>query len=231
MGVWSQNAERLFFSSTRAGGRGIFQRAADGSGDVERLVTIEDSTGLNLWGSPVDGRRLVFHYTDAAGDNVGLLTLDERPLFEPLLDSPANEAYPTVAPNGRWIAYQSNETGDWEVYAERFPAGGERQRISADGGVKPLWSPEGDSLYYVKRNTVMRVSVETEEALSPGAPTVLFEANEPLDARFRGVQAISPDGQRFLALLEQGAAGGAPPSDLVVIQHWFQELERLAPTN
>ena len=188
MGVWTPDGEQIIFASTREGGRGLFRRAADGTGEVDRLVTIEDATGLLLWGRPIDAGNLVFSYLGSPSDrNVALLSLDGEASWQPLLDSEANESQATVSPDGNWISYTSNETGTPEVYVQRFPDGGQRQRVSTNGGVKPLWSPDGEALYYVRRNALMVVPVEMEPTFTPDTPTVLFEVDDSLEPRNRGL--------------------------------------------
>ena len=230
--MWISDGERIVFTSTREGGRGLFSRAADGTGEVEHLVTMEEATGLFLWGRPVDAGRLVISSRSRANASwdVAVLSLDGQPSLQPVLDSEANEVNPTVAPDGRWIAYASDESGDMEVYVQRFPDGGQRQRISTSGGVKPLWSPDGGTLYYVRQNAVMSVLVETEPTFTRDTPTVLFEADNSLEPNTQGLQDIHPDGQRFLALTPEGADGeSAAQSHLILIQNWFQELTERVP--
>ena len=207
--------------SDRDGGRGLFSRTADGTGEVEHLVTIEGATGLDLWGKPVDDERLLVSYRVNSWD-VALLSLDGEPALLPMLDSEANEAFATVSPDGRWIAYNSDESGNGEIYAQRFPDLGDRQRISTTGGTKPLWSPDG--------NAVMVVPLEMEPTLTPRTPTVLFEMDQSLEDGNRGLHDISPDGQRFLAVMSQGDSGeDAPQPHLVFVQNWFQELTERVP--
>ena len=169
-GVWLPDGERIIFSSERHGGpgRSLFSRSSDGTGPVEHLVTIDDATLVYLWGRPVDSDRRVL----TSNGDVTLLSLDGQPALRPILDSEALEVAGTVSPDGRWIAYQSDETGDYEIYVQRFPDGGQRQRISTAGGWKPLWSPAGDALFYVDQNALMSVAVETDEPFAAETPTL-----------------------------------------------------------
>ena len=123
-GVWSLDGERIIFSSNRGGGRGLFSRSADGTGEIEPLVTIAEARSLVLWGRPVASGRLVFSYQGSAGSDVVMFSLNGQRSLQPVLNSAANERFATVSPDGRWIAYESDETGDWEVYVQRFPDGG-----------------------------------------------------------------------------------------------------------
>ena len=231
MGAWTSDGERIVFSSYRGGRTGLFSRAADGTGEVQHLVTIENSRDLMLWGRPIDSGRLVFSYGTFSSADVALLSFEGEPSLQPVLDSEANEGFATVSPDGRWIAYASDETGDYEVYVQRFPDGGERQRVSAAGGMKPLWSPDGDTLFYVTRNMMMTVSVTMDPIFTAETPTLLFEADGSLEITNRGLQDISPDGQRFLALMNPSSAGEdvRPLPQMHVVQNWFEELTERVP--
>ena len=228
-GVWLPDGERIIFSSERHGGpgRSLFSRSSDGTGPVEHLVTIDDATLVYLWGRPVDSDRLVL----TSNGDVTLLSLDGQPALRPILDSEALEVAGTVSPDGRWIAYQSDETGDYEIYVQRFPDGGQRQRISTAGGWKPLWSPAGDALFYVDQNALMSVAVETDEPFAAETPTLLFEASSSLAAPALGLQDISPDGRRFLALMPPGDTGGSGSAagEITVVLNWTQELLERVP--
>lgn len=146
--------------------------------------------------------------------------------MQALLDTPADEQMPTVSPDGGWLAYVSDETGGPEVYAQRFPEGGQRQRISTGGGTKPLWSPQGAELFYVRDSVLMMVPVELEPELAVGTPTALFEATQDLaQPPWQGLQDISRDGQRFLAVLPRE---DVPEAQFIFVQNWFEELKVLA---
>ena len=171
----------------------------------------------------------MFQFLGPSGADVALISLDGQPSLQPLLDSEANEVRPTVSPDGQWIAYESDDSGDREIYVQRFPELGDRQRISTAGGTRPLWSPDGNRLYYATGNAVMMVPLEMEPTLTPGTPTVLFEADQPFEsAGLRGLQDISPDGQRFLAIMNPDDSGEDAPH-LIFVQNWFQELTERVP--
>jgi Tol biopolymer transport system component len=95
---------------------------------------------------------------------------------EPFLQTEFDEYHPMISPDGRWLAYVSNESGQLEVYGQPFPEGGRKWLISTAGGDEPLWAPDGRELFYRDGDKLMVVSVETEPELSPKSPRVLFEA-------------------------------------------------------
>jgi serine/threonine-protein kinase len=231
-GMWTVDGDRVVFTSPRGDGPGLFLRAADGTGDVEHLVTLDAGTALHLWSRPSRVGQFPFSYQpQSGGRDVAFLSLDGEPSWHPVFTMEATEAMATVSPDGRRIAYISNDTGNYEVYVQQFPDGGDRKRISTTGGVKPLWSPDGNALYYVDDRSVMVARVEVgPDTLRSEAPMLLFETNSPLQDNLRGIQDISPDGARFLAILVPGFSGETvPPSNIEVVLNWTKELQRLFP--
>lgn len=115
---------------------------------------------------------------------------------------------------------------------QRFPELGQRQQISTGGGSKPRWSPDGRELLYANGNALMVVPIETEPSFRPGTPDTVFEGSDLLETRGQGFSDISPDGQRFL-IVRSGAQtddDSAATAQIVLIENWFSELERLVPT-
>ena len=169
------------------------------------------------WSS--DGQTLAF----GNGQDVWLLPLGGEPI--PVLTMAAREIGAASSPNGRWLAYVSDESGRDEIYVQPYPEAGRRWTISTSGGRAPLWSQQGDELYYRHENRVMVVPVETDPTFSNGVPRMLFEGSYLRSDRFgMPYYDVSPDGQRFLMLTSPSKAG------LHVVLNWFEELERLVPT-
>ena len=127
----------------------------------------------------------------------------------------ASEDQSHVSPDGRWIAFNSNESGRWEVYVARFPDATEKRPISNDGGVQPLWRHDGRELFYLSpRGQMMAVAIKTDPA-EFGAPRHLFDTRlNPSSAL--GEYGVTPDGERFLAL----EPVGAPPAALTFVLNW-----------
>src|SRR5262249_28098351 len=123
-------------------------------------------------------------------------------------------------PDGKWIAYTSNESGRDEVYVASYPGPGGRVQISTDGGVNPVWSPTGRELFYRKGEKMLAVLIETKPALVVGRPSVLFEG------KFEPGYDVAPDGQRFV-MVRESEAQAAP--QIQVLLGWFDELKRRAP--
>jgi serine/threonine-protein kinase len=164
--------------------------------------------------------------------NLGVLSLDEQKEAV-LLDTPFEELNGEISPDGRWLAYQSNETGSYEIYLAAFPdvrAG--KRPVSNGGGTRPLWRQDGRELfYYVEPDTIMAVPVTPGADLTLGNAAVVVK--EPAArAIYSGRHYdVSPNGNRFLLLKDVETSGSTrpPPPEIRLVQHWVNELERLVP--
>ena len=207
--------------------------AADGSGGVRTLASA-DAQALAGQLSP-DGKLLVFPQPGKAGKfDLWILPLDGSAPDEPkpsvFLETAFDKFALTFSPDGRWIAYQSDETGQMQVYVQGAPrAGGTppaagKWQISTEGGTTPVWARSGRELFYRNSDKVMAVEVEPGPAFRAGTPKMLFEG------RFeRGGYDVAPDGRRFLMM--QSAQADTGPPQLHVVMDWFEELKRRAPVS
>ena len=135
-----------------------------------------------------------------------------------------------AAPDGRWLAYQSDESGEDRIYVRPFPdVDGGRFPISAGGGTEPLWSPDGRELFYRSGDSLMAVPVRTESAFEAGSAAVLFTGS--YRARNGRMYDIAPDGQRFLMVKQLETSEGGLVNHVILVENWFEELKRLAPTD
>ena len=180
--IWSPDGQRVVFASTRNGGVfNLFWKAADGTGEVERLTTSERYHASSSWAGA--GQPLVYfdRFPDTAGD-ISALSMDGERVPELVLQEPFNQAYPEVSPDGRWIAYYSNESGQPEIYVRPFPnVNAGKWQVSRDGGTRPVWAPDGRGLFYLGLDFAMKVvPVESEPTFSPGIAEVLFDARDIL---------------------------------------------------
>jgi Tol biopolymer transport system component len=231
--IWTPDGERLVFASMREGtGRfSFFTQRADGTGSAEKLLTSTSTGHFKPYAWSPDGAHLVFDYGGAPNLDIGVLTVDGSESWDPLLDSEANEAAPALSPDGNWIAYSSDRTGSCEIYVERFPELGSRRQISTAGGAEAAWSPDGRELYYRERDRLMSVSIDTEDGFAVGSPMMLFGGfSQQPSCLFRNYD-VSPDGERFLVPQAATSADGVGAPDIVIVQNWFEELQRLVPTN
>ena len=226
--AWSPDGARIAVRSNRAGTpNSIFWQMADGSGGQERLSTATQVADTPGSFSP-DGQFLAFFRTDAKTQrDIWVLSLKDKKR-SPFLVTPATEGAPRFSPDGRWMAYVSDESGRPEIYVQPYPGPGGKWQISTDGGIEPLWNPNGRELFYRNRNRVMAVPVTTQPAFSAGRPSMLFEG-EYLASPFPATGVtydVTRDGQRFLMVKDTPQASDIR---INVVANWFEELKRLVP--
>jgi serine/threonine-protein kinase len=228
---------RLVFSSARTGGvQNLFVQAADPSGSPARLT--ESGFHQNATGITADGTRVVFAELNADRHrDLWLMTLNAPTRaggqFTKLIATPFEDRGGVVSPNGRWLAYESNSSGRFEIYVRPFPDVEHGQwQVSTGGGVQALWARNGQELFYLGEDGALRrVLVEARESTwRAGMPMKVLE-----ERYFTGGQTligrqydVSRDGRRFLMIKESGA--NAPPQSLLVVQSWHEKLKRVVPS-
>jgi serine/threonine-protein kinase len=233
--IWTRDGQRIVYTSLRAGYPEIFWRAADGTGTEERILTRgKDLTGLFGTGWSADGTQLLF--TEAPPDllsSIGQVAIDRPADVRVLLKNGFTTSKATISPNGRWMAYESNASGRFEIYVERYPELGSRRQVSINGGRDARWSADGRELYFATEDgrQILAVSMQYgASSLEPGAPRVLFEVGmTPIVAGDQSYD-VSPDGRFFVIRNEGNQEEGSAPT-LVLVQNWFDELRRLVPND
>ncbi len=160
------------------------------------------------------------------GSDISALSLDGGRSRHPFLHSPANEEAARFSPDDRWIAYQSDESGRFEIYVTAYPGPAGRWQVSVDGGSAPVWSPDGQELFYRNGGKMMAAAVELQPKFHTGMPKPLFDSTNLRDYHL-GDYDVAPDGQRFVMIRtrEEGAA----PRSLSVVLGWFDDLVRRVP--
>ena len=203
--------------------------------------------GLNSipFSSSPDGKILAIWEQNVAPlqTNISILSLEGDHARTPLLQKEYNEICPEISPDGRWIAYQSDETGRYEVYVHSFPDINQgRWQISTNGGNSPLWSPDGRELFYCSGDSFMAVEVETDPAFKAGKSAVLFKGaylSSTSDIKYT-LWDIHPDGDRFLLIKPPSVTAAEPasqesaaigPRQINIVLNWFEELKDRVPVN
>lgn len=228
--VWSPTGDGLAYTVPQpiesdaaldalgSGANSIYWVPANGSGQQRLLGRSEFIRTPTSW-SP-DGRHILMSESNPeSGDDLWILNLDDNgdPVSaEPFLATRFNEAAAVFSPDGRWVAYTSDESGRFEVQIRSWPDGARKVQISRDGGVLPRWRADGEELFFRNGDQVLAVRIEAAEGLRAGMPTVLFE---------RAVQGatydVSPDGQRFLMVQIDEVAS---PNRIEIVLNWADEI-------
>ena len=243
--AWTPNGKRIAFGSHRGGEAGMWWQAADGTGTPERLGGFPINRYGNLQPTTIspDGSRLVATATGGP-PNLWILTLNGDPQLTPLLQtgsSPrdignrATERNAEISPDGRWIAYESLEAGQFDVYVRPFPdVTGGKWPVSTNGGSQPLWARSGKELFFIDPSGALTgVRVEGQSSFTAGTPAKILDSSYVWSVpTYAGrMYDISPDGQRFLMLKESSLPDRTSvPRSITVVQNWHEELKRLVPT-
>jgi serine/threonine-protein kinase len=224
---WTPDGKRLVYRGTRAGYRNLYWRSADGAGEEERLTT-RDTLQTP---SPLarDGLHVLFTDTGAdTGQDIVMLDLQQQPRVpQPVIKSRFNEVSGALSPDGRWLAYLSDESGRMELYLRAFPAGGGKIAISRDGAFEPRWSRDGRELFYRNGDRMMGVTIDAGATPRPGTPRVLFEGRYQLTDTGAGGYDVAPD-RRFLMI--QPTARNDSVSRINVVLGWLDDLKARVDT-
>jgi len=228
--IWTPDGQWVAFGSSDGP---LSWKAADGTGKVETLVESPSNQYPQVFSA--DGTALVFQDRNSAGPDLGMLSLEGERTSTPLLETEFLELNAALSPDGRWMAYESNESGQFEVYVRPFPdVTGGRWQVSSGGGGWPLWSPVGEQLFYVGSEGMMAVPVETEPTFTQGTVDLLFDLSpywSPSGGATNRRIDISPEGDRFLMLKAGGGSDETTETrSIIIVLNWFEELERLVPT-
>ncbi len=236
-GIFTPDGKRVVFRSGAAGGEdNLYWKSADGGGAAERLTTSARSQTPASW-SP-DGTALAFV---EEGDTVAqqffqfdiwVLSIADRKT-RAVIQTAANEMSPEFSPDGRWLAYVSNQSGRHEVYVQPYPGPGERHLISTNGGQQPAWASDRELVY-------------VEAGAPPAGSSWLSGSRRPRNSwrarpkpcsTTRGLRSnwgrsydVTPDGRRFLLVVNNEPPTNPVPIQMILVQNWLEELKRLVPT-
>jgi dipeptidyl aminopeptidase/acylaminoacyl peptidase len=233
--VWTPDGRRLVYASSRLGAANLWWQRADGSGAATQLTTGGNNQYPGSWDP--SGRFLAFSETrPQTGNDVLILHLegDEESGWKPgeptvFLNGPSTEQQPRFSPDGRWLAYQSNESGTFEIYVRPFPGpGGAKTPISTGGGTNAVWSRQHELLYLAPDGRIMMVPYTAAgEAFQAERPRLWSET--PIRVRQSDGASfdLDRDGKRVvMAPVTQATAG---PTHVTLIFNFFDELRRVAP--
>lgn len=223
--VWAPDGESIVFSSNRARTWNIYSKSIRGTDEPELVARGEYH--LHPHSMSRHGNIAVSALNPDTGLDIWTVQLGEEP--QPFVVSPFSETQPQISPDGRFLAYVSNESGRPEVYVHPFPVIGDRWPISTEGGTEPLWSPDGTELFYRHGHTVLAVEITVAPNFEPGIPRPLFDGNYLFPRRQHNPREydVSPDGNRFLMVRREPSS---IPTHINVVFNWLEELERLVPT-
>ena len=231
--LWTPDGQRIVFRSSRDGIGSIYWKLYDGTGVTEFLGGGKDtSSSPDSWSG--DGKTIITGDLGIGGFNIGLLPLEDDHEWKPLLNENHNEADPQVSPDGRWIAYVSDETKREEIYVRPFPEiNMGKWQISTNGGSSPLWSPDGKELYFINDDAVMVVSITATTNFSHETPKILFKGKY-FSSFYRGSSHtpwdIHPYSKKFLMIKEaestNNESASETPSKINIILNWDEEVKK-----
>lgn len=234
--IWSPDGRRIVFTSTRSGGGDLYQKLASGAEMEELLVGSEEVKTPSSWSA--DGRFVLYHSTDpqtssdlwvvpVAGDGLTAGTAPNAAMPTPsvLLKSPVREVWGAFSPDGRWVAYMSNESGRPEIYVRPFsPTGalgtGGQWQVSTAGGIHPVWHPDGRELYYIDPGGALVAAPITVRGatIESGTPLVLFATHilgGGIDAGQGRQYDVASDGRFLINTVIEGV-----DQPITLLQHW-----------
>jgi eukaryotic-like serine/threonine-protein kinase len=219
--IWSPDGRQILFSSSRELGLQVFLKNADGSGSEEQVADLNTAFAVNIWDWSRNGRDILVRKSN----ELWFFSWQER-VAKPLVQAKWTVQNAQFSPDGRWMAYASNETARWEIYISPFPIGNGKWQVSRGGGQEPRWRQDGKELFYVSEDgKMMAVAVKTGESFEASSPVALFQTHrrQPISTLDVFSYDVSGDGQRFLVITKQDEAHAAP---LSIRLNWASEMEK-----
>jgi serine/threonine-protein kinase len=218
--TWTPDGKRILYRGTRGGFRNLFWKPVDGSEPETRVTSSENLQTPTSW-SP-DGRFLMFDDTSVeTGADIAVLQMDRR---EPhaFLKTRSVESAARFSPDGRWVAFESDDSGALEVYVRPFPGPGTPLQVSVGGGFEPVWSRTGQELYYRNAEKMIAVRMTTRPVLTAGAPRTMFEDRYARSDTGGAGYDVSPSGH-FLMI--EPVEPSAPYTQINVVLNWIEALK------
>jgi Tol biopolymer transport system component/predicted Ser/Thr protein kinase len=231
--LWTPDGKRIAFCSWREDDYGIYLKSADGTGNEELILPLKDQIAFpGVWSG--DGKTLLI---EKLNGEIGALSMEGERKYKSLLQGKYINSQPRISPDGRWLAYTSNESGRNEIYVRPYPdVDGGKWQVSTSGGDSALWSPNGRELLYRNGEEIMAVPIIADKTYNAGSPKVLFRGTYVAASFVGGNRELSPwdinpDGKRFL-MMKQGGSGtsaGGGPRRINIVLNWLEELKQRVP--
>jgi serine/threonine protein kinase/Tol biopolymer transport system component len=219
--IWSPDGKQILFSSNRKVTTRLYLKNADGSGSEEEVADLGTFVPVNAWDWSRDGKHVLFR----KGNELWHLSRPEH-ATKPLLQAKWTVRNAQSSPDGRWMAYASNETGSMQVYVSPFLNGNGKWQVSSAGGQEPKWRQDGKELFYLSADgKMMAVAVKTGASFEASSPVALFQTHrrQPVSSQDVFSYDVSGDGQKFLILTKVDEANAAP---LSVLLNWASDFEK-----
>jgi Tol biopolymer transport system component len=219
--IWSPDGKQILFSSNRKVTTRLYLKNADGSGSEEEVADLGTFVPVNAWDWSRDGKHVLFR----KGNELWHLSRPEH-VTKPLLQAKWTVRNAQSSPDGRWMAYASNETGSMQVYVSPFLSGNGKWQVSSAGGQEPKWRQDGKELFYVApEGKMMAVAVKIGASFEASSPVALFQTHrrQPVSSQDVFSYDVSGDGQKFLILTKVDEANAAP---LSVLLNWASDIEK-----
>jgi roadblock/LC7 domain-containing protein len=213
--VWTPDGRRVVYSSNDD----LWWIAADGSGRPDSLLVANGNRSAGT--VTPDGRAVVFQESSSDRNGIRSMIFDSAPASRLVIAGRFGESAPALSPDGKWVAYQSDETGRMEVYVRPYPGPGARVSVSLQGGTEPVWAHSGRELFFRSGDSLMAAAVALSPSFAVTGRRRLFTGSFVSGDTYREYD-VAPDDRHFVML-----SGGAGRSTLIGLQHAF---DRLAPT-
>ena len=222
--IWSPDGSTIVFSSNRKKSFDLFQRASSGAGSEELLLGSNFDKAPTDWSR--DGRFIAYTVTDpkTRREDIWILPMDDKRIPFVFLQTEFNELRAAFSPDGRWIAYQSDESGRFEVYIRPFPGPGGKWQVSTGGGTRPRWRSDGKELFFYRGDgTILAAQIKLGPAsIDADSGRTLFKV-VALGGALRDIYDVTGDGQRFLVAGPEDANSSSPFS---LVVNWQAEVKK-----
>ncbi len=218
---WTPDGKSIAYSALRGNTHFLYVKSSDGSGEERVLAQTANHAHTGSWAP--DGTSIVFtDYTADSRGDIWMKSLTPAAPPRPLVQTRFNERAPRISPDGRWVAYTSDESGRDEVYVQSYPRPGAKFQISVDGGGEPVWSPAGHELFYRHGDAMMSVKTTLAPSFAASSPELLFHGDFVPTRRGEAAYDVSRDGTRFLMVKRDAASS---PTQINVVTNFLTDLK------